>query len=60
MGVTPKNLPKQVHFPLHLHILSFLLPLVGGRLKGKLKHLKTIIKYVLKKLKSGLERWLSS
>ena len=40
-GVAPKNLSKQVHFPC---ILSFPLPLVGGGLQGRLKHLRTIIK----------------
>jgi hypothetical protein len=37
MGVTPKNLSKQVHFH---SIFSFPLPLVGGGLKGKLKCLR--------------------
>jgi hypothetical protein len=46
MGVTPKNFSEQVHFP---HILSFPLPLVGGRLKGRLKNLRTIIKNKIKK-----------
>jgi hypothetical protein len=41
MGVAGKNLSKQVHFP---HILSFPLPVVGGGLQGRLKHLRTIIK----------------
>jgi hypothetical protein len=41
MGVAPKKLSKQVHFP---HILSFPLPLVDGGLKGRLKSLRTIIK----------------
>jgi hypothetical protein len=41
MGVVPKNLSKQVHFPC---ILPFPLPLVGGGLKGRLKNLRTIIK----------------
>jgi hypothetical protein len=41
MGVATKYLSKQVHFP---HDLSFLLPLVGGGLYGRLKHLRTIIK----------------
>jgi hypothetical protein len=40
-GVPLKNHSKQVHLP---HSLSFPLPLVGGGLKGKLKHLRTIIK----------------
>jgi hypothetical protein len=45
MGVAPKNLAKQVHSPHpHPHIFYFPLPLVGGRLEGKLKHLKTIVK----------------
>jgi hypothetical protein len=39
--VPPKNLSKQIHFP---WIPSFPLPLVGGGLQGKLKHLRTIIK----------------
>jgi hypothetical protein len=39
--VAPKNLSKQVHFPC---ILYFSLPLVGGGLKGRLKHLRAIIK----------------
>jgi hypothetical protein len=33
MGVAPKNLSKQVHFPC---IFSFPLPLVGGGLQEKL------------------------
>jgi hypothetical protein len=41
VGVAPKNLSKQVHFP---HILSFPLPLLCSRLKGRLKYLRTIIK----------------
>jgi hypothetical protein len=47
MGVALKNLSKQVYFPLPHplpHILSFPLPLVGGRLKVRLKHFRTIIK----------------
>jgi hypothetical protein len=49
MGFAPKDLSKQVLFPL---ILSFPLPLVGGGLQGRLKHLRAIIKTkVLKKLK---------
>jgi hypothetical protein len=39
--VATKNLSKQVH---SLPTLSFPLPLVGGRLEGRLKHLRTIIK----------------
>jgi hypothetical protein len=46
MGVAPKNLSKQIHFP---SVLSFPLPLVGGRLDGRLKHLRTILKDRLKK-----------
>jgi hypothetical protein len=49
MGIAPKNLSKQVYFP---GILSFPLPLMGAGLKGRLKHLRTIIKNRL----SGLER----
>jgi hypothetical protein len=41
MEFAPKNLSKQVHFP---WILSFPLPLVGGGLEGRLKHLRIIIK----------------
>jgi hypothetical protein len=41
MGVAPKNLSKQIHFS---HVLSFPLPLVGGGLQRRLKHLRTIIK----------------
>jgi hypothetical protein len=48
MGVVPKNLSKQVHFPC---ILSFPLPLVSGRLQGRLKHLRTTIKNKIEKLK---------
>jgi hypothetical protein len=35
-----RTISKQVHFP---RILSFPLPLVGGGLEGRLKHLRTII-----------------
>jgi hypothetical protein len=41
MGVAQKNISKQAHFP---HILSFPLPLMGGGLKERFKHLRTIIK----------------
>jgi hypothetical protein len=41
MEVTPKNLSKQLHFP---YILSFLVPLMSGGLREKLKYLRTIIK----------------
>jgi hypothetical protein len=41
MEVAPKKLPEHVYFP---HILYFPLPLVGGGLKERLKHLRTIIK----------------
>jgi hypothetical protein len=44
MGVAPRTISKQVHFP---GILSFPLPLVGGGLEGRIKHLKTIIKNTL-------------
>jgi hypothetical protein len=40
MGVAPKNLSKQVY---PTPILSFLLLLAGGRLKGRLKDLRIII-----------------
>ena len=36
-----RTISKQVHFP---QILSFPLPLVGGGLEGRLKHLKPIFK----------------
>ena len=42
------SIPKQVYYT---HILSFLLVLVGGGLKERLKHLKTIIKIRLRKIK---------
>jgi hypothetical protein len=41
MGFASKNSSKLDHFP---HILSFSLPLLGGGLTGRLKHLRTIIK----------------
>jgi hypothetical protein len=41
IGVAPKNLSKQLHFPQYP---SFPLPLVGGGLQGWLKCLKAIIK----------------
>jgi hypothetical protein len=41
MVVTPKNLSKQVHFPISFF---FLLPLVGGVLQRGLKCLRTIVK----------------
>jgi len=37
MGIAPKSLSKQAYSPC---ILSFPLPLVGGGLQEKLKHLK--------------------
>jgi hypothetical protein len=53
MGVAPKNLSKQAHFP---RILFIPLPLVGDRLQERLKRLKTITKHkVLKKIKVTLE-----
>jgi hypothetical protein len=53
MGVAPKNLSKQVHFPC---VLSFPLPLVVDGLKGRLKHLINIIESRLrKKLKLHME-----
>jgi hypothetical protein len=50
VGVAPKNLSKQVYFPC---ILSFPLPLVGGGLQGRLKHLKPIIKKRFKGWRDG-------
>jgi len=41
MGVVPKNFSKEVHI---LCILSFPLLVVGDGLKGRLKHLRAIIK----------------
>jgi hypothetical protein len=41
MGVAPKNLSKQVHFPLNPF---FPTPSGGGRIQEKLKHLRTFIK----------------
>ena len=42
-----RTISKQVHFPC---TLSFPLPLVGGRLEGRLKHLKTIIGFEKKEV----------
>jgi hypothetical protein len=35
---------KQIYFPKYPNNLSFLLPVVGGGLEGRLKHLETNIK----------------
>jgi hypothetical protein len=48
MGIAARIISKRVHFA---HILSFPLPLMGVKLKDRLKHLQTIIKRRLKKLK---------
>jgi hypothetical protein len=45
---TKKTISKQVYFSC---ILSFPLPLVGDLLKGRLKHVRTIIKNKLRKIK---------
>jgi hypothetical protein len=42
LDLPPKYFWK-VHFP-HILIIYFPLPMVGGRLEGKLKHLRTLIK----------------
>jgi hypothetical protein len=51
MGTAPKNFSEQAFFHSSAHILSFLRPLVGGGLQGRLKHLRNIIKIRLENLK---------
>jgi hypothetical protein len=46
-----KTVSKQVHIFLYPINLSFLLPLVGGGLEGRLKHLRTLIKVGFEKSK---------
>jgi hypothetical protein len=46
-----KIISKQVHIPICPISFSFLLPLVSGRLEGRLKHLRTLIKAVFEESK---------